>query len=129
LGIFGPEYQKIYCYYNLPFIFVENKASPIMENHHHEEPKPTNKWLATPILMAVIVIAGIVTFLGQVSGQCCDGECKAKNKTEHSTEQHGTTHENDHGTGNTEHATTDSTHATTDSTAAHDGHESHGEGH
>jgi hypothetical protein len=100
-----------------------------MENHHHEEPKPTNKWIATPILMAVIVIAGIVTFLGQVSGSCCEGECKAKNKTEHGTEQHETTTGHDHGADHTAPSTADTTHATTDSTAAHDGHENHGEGH
>jgi len=66
-----------------------------MENHHdhHEEPKPSNKWITTPIIMALLVIGCIVTFLGMASGTCCGGKCNEKTKTE----QHGTTHEEDHG--------------------------------
>jgi hypothetical protein len=55
-----------------------------MENHHdhHEEPKPSNKWITTPIIMAILVIGCIVTFLGVASGTCCNGKCNEKTKTE-----------------------------------------------
>jgi len=74
-----------------------------MENHHdHEEPKPSNKWITTPIIMAVLVIGCIVTFLGMASGTCCSGKCNEKTKTE----QHGTGHEEDHGYKHEEEGTT-----------------------
>lgn len=94
-----------------------------MENHHHEESKPTNKWISTPILMAVIVIACITGMFSLVSGQCCEGKCDEKNKTE----QHGTTHGDEHGEVKNEETVADTTAATTDSTASVDGHEENSE--
>jgi hypothetical protein len=92
-----------------------------MENHHHEEPKPTNKWISTPILMAVIVICCVVGFLNFASGQCCGGKCDAEHKKEHNTEQHDAPH----GEVKTHEVVADTTHATTDTTAVHEGHDEH----
>lgn len=101
-----------------------------MENHHdhHEEPKPSNKWITTPIIMAILVIGCVVTFLGMASGTCCDGKCNEKAKTE----QHGTGHEEEHGTTHDDHGTTTEVKDSTavDSTAAvNNGAENHGEEH
>jgi hypothetical protein len=105
-----------------------------MDNHHdhHENAKPSNKWVATPILLAFLSIAALVTFLSLATGTCCGGTCKDKVKTE----EHGV-HDTEHG----EHrdntveenneALKDST-TTTDTTATHenhDQHEGHGDGH
>ncbi len=101
-----------------------------MEHNDHEAPKPSNKWLATPILMAFLTIAALVTFLSFATGTCCGGDkcCKEKAKTEEHGGEHGTT--NEHGTSETtnENTASDSTATTTDSTATHEGHEGHGEG-
>jgi hypothetical protein len=98
-----------------------NFTSNNMENHHHEEPKPTNKWMATPILLAVVIIGIIAGFLSMKSTACCDGECKDKNKTE----EHATTHEENHGDVKTTETTADSTASTTDSTEVVEDHENH----
>lgn len=96
-----------------------------MENHH-EDPKPSNKWLATPILAAVLFICCVVGFLTIATGQCCGGECKEKTKTEHTTGTHG--EEGDH----KDVTATDSTDTVKDSTKVEEvheeGHEEH-EGH
>jgi hypothetical protein len=97
-----------------------------MENHDHEEPKPTNKWLATPIIMAVCVIAILVCFLSSKSGNCCDKKCNDKAPTEHVTGEHATTGE--HGDETNMHPEgADSTAATKDSSATVEGHGEHSE--
>lgn len=63
-----------------------------MENHH-ENPKPSNKWVATPIVAAFIFVSCVVFFLTMASGQCCGGNCDSKTKTEHSTEHNPALHE------------------------------------
>lgn len=94
-----------------------------MENHHHEEPKPTNKWIAAPILLAVFFISCITLFLSSKSGPCCEGQCDPKNKTE----EHGAIHGDGHSTEvahDSTSATTDSAATTADSTVVVDSHNS-----
>jgi hypothetical protein len=85
-------------------------------NDHHEESKPSNKWVATPILLAFFTIAALVTFLSLATRTCCGGECKEKAKTEEHGGGHGEGHD-DHNTQieNNE-MLKDSTTATSDST-------------
>lgn len=56
-----------------------------MENHH-EETEPTNKWVATPIVMAFIFISVVIFFITLAArGKDKDKDIKTK---EHGTEQH-----------------------------------------
>lgn len=104
-----------------------------MENHHHdhETPQPSNKWIATPILLAVFVIALVATFLSMKSNTCCEGSCKEKANTEQHGNDHGTTDEHATTSEHSESATNDSTKTTSDSTSTTNEpakHEGHGEG-
>lgn len=98
-----------------------------MEHHHHsEEPKPSNKWLATPILLALVFILGVLSILWITTGNRGNLACKDdKHGDTHGTEQH-----DEHGKKD-EHATThDQTVVTndsakTDSSATHENHEGH----
>jgi hypothetical protein len=98
-------------------------------DNHHEDTKPSNKWVATPIVLAFLTIAALVSFLSFATGTCCGGQCKDKANTE----QHG----GEHGVKDSEHGETrdntqiennealkDST--TTDSSATTHDHEGHG---
>ncbi len=95
-----------------------------MEDHHDHETKPKNRWIAPPILGAVIVIALVVCFISFASGQCCGGDCcESKNKNEHGTEQHDATHGNEH---ETPVSNVDTTASTSDTNAVEE-HEGHGD--
>ncbi len=106
-----------------------------MENHHHdhEEPKPSNKWIATPILLAVFVIGLVSVFLSMQSTACCQGSCKEKANTEQHGNEHGTTDEHTSTNGHDEEpVAADTTKTTADSTSnatEPTGHEGHGHGH
>lgn len=94
------------------------------EHHDHHDPKPSNKWIATPILAAVVVIALVVGFISLSTGQCCGGKCESKT----GTEQHGAPNHDggEHETVNEEKADTSASTADSNATApVEEGHEGH----
>lgn len=91
-----------------------------MDNHSNQEPTPAkDKWLATPILMAILTVGGIVGILMLLSGQCSCCEGKAKVDDHHQTEHHSGSGHHDDATH--EDHDSDSDEAVTDSTATNDG--------
>lgn len=98
------------------------------EHHDHQDPKPTNKWIATPILAAVVVIGLVVGIITLSTGQCCGGKCESKAGTEQGAGHHGET-DGGHETTTGDEANTDSTAAVADSTAeapVEESHDAHG---
>lgn len=96
-----------------------------MENHHNEEPKPTNKWVATPIVMAFLLISVVVFFitLGANNANCKDTKTK-----EQGTEHHDATNkeEHEHGEVKVDKMATDTNKVIADTTSAVEGNEGHG---
>ena len=94
-----------------------------MENHH-EDPKPANKWIATPIVAAFIVIALVVTFIQASSGQFSKcSNCKVPIKN---SDQHDKKHEDGQSNVKSDENATDTSKTTNDSTKVVEVHEDHG---
>ena len=76
-----------------------------MENHHNEEPKPSNKWVATPIVMAICIISLVVFFITLGA----KGKSKSNKQKDHGTEQHATANKEDRGEVKNNETSTDTT--------------------
>lgn len=93
-----------------------------MENQHHEDPQPTNKWVATPIVMAFLFISVVIFFISLAA----KGKGKDAKTQEHGTEQHDATNTDEHGEVKTNETAIDTSKVTADTTSAINGQVEHG---